>query len=187
MASLVAQLLKIPPAMQETGFNPWVGKIPWEGNTTHSSTLAWKFPCTEEPGWLQSIGLQRVGHNWSDLAHSTNKKEQWSEGWLKKTLRWTKEAGLEWTRRTKLNWEGVNPWRLDLTSLPICMMFIATQIVSHSFVRLFMTFLYKKLFETSNSGVLWSSWEWFKANSEIFPQNSRSRNHPSSDSSYVYS
>lgn len=41
-------------------------------------------------------------------------------------------------------------------------------IVSHSFVRLFMTFLYKKVFETSNSGVLWSSWEWFKANSEIF-------------------
>ena len=48
------------------------------------------------------------------------------------------------------------------------MMFIVTQIVSHSFVRLLITFLYKKVFETSNSGVLWSSWEWFKANSEIF-------------------
>ena len=30
---------------------------------THSSTLAWKIPCTEEPGRLHSIGLQRVGHN----------------------------------------------------------------------------------------------------------------------------
>ena len=31
---------------------------------THSSTLAWKIPCTEEPGGLQSMGSQRVGHDW---------------------------------------------------------------------------------------------------------------------------
>ena len=35
---------------------------------THSSTLAWKIPRTEEPGRLQSMGLHRVGHHWSDLA-----------------------------------------------------------------------------------------------------------------------
>ena len=35
---------------------------------THSSILAWRIPWTEEPGGLQSIGSQRVGHNWSDLA-----------------------------------------------------------------------------------------------------------------------
>ena len=35
---------------------------------THSSTLAWKIPWTEEPGRLQSMGLQRVGHDWSNLA-----------------------------------------------------------------------------------------------------------------------
>ena len=35
---------------------------------THSSILAWKIPLTEEPGGLQSIGSQRVGHDWSDLA-----------------------------------------------------------------------------------------------------------------------
>ena len=35
---------------------------------THSSTLAWKIPWTEEPGRLQSIGSGRVGHNWSELA-----------------------------------------------------------------------------------------------------------------------
>ena len=34
---------------------------------THSSTLAWRTPWTEEPGGLQSIGLQRVGHNWATL------------------------------------------------------------------------------------------------------------------------
>ena len=37
--------------------------------TTHSSILDWRIPWTEEPGGLQSIGLQRVGHDWSDLAH----------------------------------------------------------------------------------------------------------------------
>ena len=34
----------------------------------HSSTLAWKIPWTEEPGGLPSMGSQRVGHDWSDLA-----------------------------------------------------------------------------------------------------------------------
>ena len=34
-----------------------------EGMATHSSILAWKIPWTEEPGRLQSIGLERVGHN----------------------------------------------------------------------------------------------------------------------------
>ena len=35
---------------------------------THSSVLAWRVPGTEEPGGLPSMGLHRVGHNWSDLA-----------------------------------------------------------------------------------------------------------------------
>ena len=35
-----------------------------EGSGTHSSTLAWKIPWTEEPGWLQSMGSWRVGHDW---------------------------------------------------------------------------------------------------------------------------
>ena len=34
----------------------------------HSSTLAWRIPWTEEPGRLQSMGLRRVGHDWSDIA-----------------------------------------------------------------------------------------------------------------------
>ena len=34
-----------------------------EGMATHSSILAWKIPWTEEPGGLQSLGLQRVGHD----------------------------------------------------------------------------------------------------------------------------
>ena len=34
-----------------------------EGTATHSSTLAWRIPWTEEPGGLWSVGLQRVGHD----------------------------------------------------------------------------------------------------------------------------
>ena len=40
-----------------------------EGMATHSSILAWRIPWTEKPGRLQSIGLQKVRHNSSDLAH----------------------------------------------------------------------------------------------------------------------
>ena len=61
---LVAQTVKDPPAMQET----WVQPMGWEnplekGMTNHSSTLAWRIPWTEDPGRLQSTGLQRVGYN----------------------------------------------------------------------------------------------------------------------------
>ena len=51
----------------------WVQSLRWEdplekGMATHSSILAWRIPWTEEPGGLQSMGLKRVGHKWSDLA-----------------------------------------------------------------------------------------------------------------------
>ena len=58
-------MVKNLPAVQETGFSPWVGKIPLEkgmGNT-HSSILAWRIPWTEKPGGLPSMGSQRVEHN----------------------------------------------------------------------------------------------------------------------------
>ena len=57
-------------AMQETQEIP-VWLLDWEdpleeGMATHSSVLAWRIPWTEEPGGLQSIGLQRAGHDWGD-------------------------------------------------------------------------------------------------------------------------
>ena len=62
--SLIDQLVKNLPAMQET----WVQFLGQEdpldkGMATHSSILAWEIPWTEKPGGLQSIGLQRVGHD----------------------------------------------------------------------------------------------------------------------------
>ena len=44
-----------------------------KGMTIHSSILAWRIPWTEGPGVLQFIGLQRVGHYWSDSAHDTQR------------------------------------------------------------------------------------------------------------------
>ena len=49
---------------ERLGFDPWVGKIPLEEEmVTHSSVLAWRILWTEEPGGLQSIGLQ----SWTQL------------------------------------------------------------------------------------------------------------------------
>jgi len=59
-ASLVAQTVKNPPAMQETGFNPGSGRSLEGGNGTHSSILAWEILWTEKSGGLQSMGSQRV-------------------------------------------------------------------------------------------------------------------------------
>ena len=56
---------------QRHGFNPWMGKESLEeGMAALSCILAWRIPWTEEPGGLQSRGLQRVGHDWSNLAHT---------------------------------------------------------------------------------------------------------------------
>ena len=57
-------MVKNPPAMQQT----WVQFLGWEDPleeemATHSSILAWRIPWTKEPGGLQSMGSQKVGHN----------------------------------------------------------------------------------------------------------------------------
>ena len=64
MASLVAQMVKNPPAMQETWVQSLGQEDPLEKEmATHSSIPAWRIPWTEEPGGLQSMGLQRVRHD----------------------------------------------------------------------------------------------------------------------------
>ena len=60
----MAQTVKRLPTMRET----WVRSLGWEDPlekemATHSSILAWKIPQMEEPGKLQSVGLERVGHD----------------------------------------------------------------------------------------------------------------------------
>ena len=56
-------MVKCLPEMQKTGVQSLDQKDPLEKKmATHSSTLAWKIPWMEEPGGLQSMGSQRVGH-----------------------------------------------------------------------------------------------------------------------------
>ena len=63
-ASLIAQIVNNLPAVQET----WVQSLgqedpPEKEMATHFSILTWKIPWTEEPGGLQFMGSQRVGHD----------------------------------------------------------------------------------------------------------------------------
>ena len=60
----MAQTVKSLPAVQETQVRPlgWEGPLE-KGMATHSSILAWRIPWTEEPGQVQSMGSQRVGHD----------------------------------------------------------------------------------------------------------------------------
>ena len=64
VASPVAQTAKRLPVMRETRVQSLGGEDPQEKEmATHSSSLAWEIPRIEEPGRLQSMGSQRVGHD----------------------------------------------------------------------------------------------------------------------------
>ena len=73
----MALVVKNPLAKQET----WVRSLGWEdaleeGIATHSSILAWRMPWTEEPGRLQSVGLQRVRRDKSNLEHTRRRQRR---------------------------------------------------------------------------------------------------------------
>ena len=65
--SQVVPVVNNPPAnagdLRDLGSIPGLGRSPGEGMAIHSSILAWRIPWTKEPGGLQSMGLQRVGHD----------------------------------------------------------------------------------------------------------------------------
>ena len=91
-ASLVAQMIKCLPAMRKTQVWSLGQEHPLEKEmATHSSTLAWKIPWMEVPGGLQSMGSQRVGHDWTSSLtlsfHSSIKHD--------KILRYTFNLGSE--------------------------------------------------------------------------------------------
>ena len=92
-ASLVAQTAKKLPAMQAIQVWPLGWKDSLEkGMATHSTIVTWRIPRTEEPGGLQSMGSQRVEHDWHNLAHphtchcicgrrETRHTWGWNEAW----------------------------------------------------------------------------------------------------------
>ena len=97
-ASLVAQMVKNPPAIQET----WLWSLGWDnplekGMDTHFSIFAWRITWTEEYGRLQSMGSQRVGHNWETNAHT----------WIADSLCCTAETDIEVQSCVRLKKKGM--------------------------------------------------------------------------------
>ena len=103
-ASLVAQRIKCLPAMQETRVQSLGQEDPLEKEmATHSSILAWKIPWTEKPSKLQSMGSQRVGHDWAtSLSISLSPKAQQVK---------SPPAIQELQRQGFSVWVGKIPWR----------------------------------------------------------------------------
>ena len=114
----------------------------------HSSTLAWKIPWTEEPGRLQSMGLQRVGHNWatslslSCIGEGNGNPLQCSclENPRGGGARWAAVYGVTQSRtrlkRLSSNSSSVlfNVWRLGEDSLDIfCLKWIKLYLLTHCF------------------------------------------------------
>ena len=77
---------------------PGLGRSPGEEMATHSSTLAWEIPRTEEPGRLQSTGLQIVGHELATKPPTQNSKIFWGE--------WEESDTTE-----RLNWIILKCWK----------------------------------------------------------------------------
>ena len=82
LTSLVAQTVKHLPTMHET----WVQSLGWEDTlekemATHSNTLAWQIPWTEEPGRLQLMVSQTVGHNWTTSLSSLSFSILWQKNY----------------------------------------------------------------------------------------------------------
>ena len=98
-ASLGAQTIKNLPAMWKTR----VWSLGWEEPlkkemATHSSILAWKIPWVEEPGRLQSIASQSVGHDWA----TNTLLCYWLGG---------KESACQYRKCRFSPWFGKSPWR----------------------------------------------------------------------------
>ena len=113
--------------MQET----WVWSLGGEDllkedMATHSSIVAWRIPWTEEPGGLQSKGLQRAGHDWSDWActHSSLRVGNFPNLcslWLMSSLsrshplfHYPPRVHLKW------RWETYPPWHMSFSAYFLC-------------------------------------------------------------------
>ena len=76
----MAQSVKNVSAVQETQVQALVLEDPLEkGVAPHSSILAWRIPWTEEPGGLESVGLQTVGHDCLSMFQKEKKKARYGK------------------------------------------------------------------------------------------------------------
>ena len=124
--------------MQETQ-ETWVQSLGWEDllkkeMATHSSILAWRIPWTEEPSGLQFIGLQRVGHNWIDLACTRTYQTSWLSlpvGWLQEVDLREQLAAESWWRLPHLS-SGLATTQSSRNLLPLMLLAILNH-ASHWF------------------------------------------------------
>ena len=119
VTSLVAQTVKRPSMMRET----WVRSLGWEDPlekemAIHSSTIAWKIPWTEAPGRLQSMGSQRVGHDWvTSRSRSAKAQQQQKESFSQEREVWKLQANSILVLKTSSRmcqihlglWHGTHP------------------------------------------------------------------------------
>ena len=117
--SQVLLVVKNPPAsggdVRNVGSFPGLWRCPGEGNGTHSSILAWIIPWTEKPGGLQSMGLPRVGHDWSNLACTYLIILQ-SHSYAYVLEKWT---AIDTTKRHGQEREHYNTTKLEITIMSI--------------------------------------------------------------------
>ena len=87
------------------GFDPWFVKIPWSRKRQpNSSILAWRISSTEEPGGLQSVGSQRVGHDGVCVHYGAATKGCGAVGWEED------KAGV-WRERKEIDMQQEQTWR----------------------------------------------------------------------------
>ena len=115
-ASPVAQMVKHLPITRET----WVRSLGWEyllekEMATHASILAWKIPWTEESGRLQTMGSQRVGHNWVIFTLLYGESEEELKSLLMKVKEESEKVGLKLNiQKTKIMASGpITSWEID--------------------------------------------------------------------------
>ena len=110
----VAQTVKNLPAMQETRVRFLGWEVPLEkGMAIHSSILTWRIPWTEKPGGLQSVGSQRVRHDWATNIHTHIGLPRWLSG---------KESACQCRRYRRCGfdpWVGKSPWRRKWQPIPV--------------------------------------------------------------------
>ena len=69
-----------------------------ESMATHSNILAWKIPCTEEPGGLQSMGPQGIGHDWATNTNTYKKEQNWV---ICRDVDGPREGHIDWSKSEK--------------------------------------------------------------------------------------
>ena len=134
-------VVKNPPTsagdIRDVDSLPGSGRSPREGHgNLLSSILAWRIPWTEEPGGLQSMGLQRVRHDWRDLAFHL-----WEVGGgLSLSLRGDL---LELNGKARCPAKGVIPRHWGLPTSPVCLVAEPCALWSYGAIRM-LKFLHRK-------------------------------------------